>query len=133
MFKKLKDNWTQKGRIIIASPVWLAIIAIAMLLMPIIYMEINAEKYKQEKEEKATCYLVKEWVECTHAGFKIKANLVNGVSSIKKSEVSGYWNIYIVQIGLTNGGSASLEIGKKNLDEVIEMLEDLAEENASSK
>ena len=132
MFEKLKDKWTRKG-CIITSPGWLAIIAIVMLLMPIIYMRVNAEKYKQEKEEKATCHLVKEWVECPHAGFKIKATLVNGVSSIKESEVPGYWNIYEVQVGLTNGGSASLEIGKKNLDEVTEMLEDLALENAKNK
>ncbi len=132
MFEKLKDNWTRKG-CIITSPGWLAIIAVVMLLAPLVYMCINAERYKQEKEDKATCHLSEEWVECPQAGFKIKANLVNGVSSIKESEVSGYWNIYVIQIGLTNGGSASLEIGKKNLDEVTKMLEGLALENAKNK
>lgn len=90
--------------------------------------------FTQKDSDKATCYLEQEWVKCPQSEFRVKSNLVNGVYSVQKSEHKKEFSLfYSIQVGLPAGGSVSLKVGEKNLDEVIEMLENLAEENASNK
>lgn len=87
----------------------------------------------QKDADKSTCYIEKEWVKCPQAGFKVKSNLIDGVYSIQKSDdASDLGLFYFMQIKLTNGESATFRVGKKNLDEVTKMLEDLALENGKN-
>lgn len=130
MFNKSK-KWTSNSTVAAGIEFLLMLIFFLGTLGLLAFFVGEYESHNTQKDaDKSTCYVEKEWVKCPQAGFKVKANLIDEVYSIQKSDDASDLSLfYFMQIKLTNGESATFKVGEKNLDEVTKMLEDLALEN----
>mgnify|MGYP001209097082 CR=1 FL=1 len=132
MFNKY-NRWESDFLTGLIEFLFILIIFLGPILLCTFLVYQNKSYNTQKDADKSTCYIEKEWVKCPQAGFKVKSNLIDEVYSIQKSDdASDLGLFYFIQIKLTNGESATFRVGKKNLDEVTKMLEDLALENGKN-